>query len=128
MCAGKRYIQLRDVVNPQEVNSAIEYNIQIGDAKDDSTRTHALLFGQIAKEPCFNILRTKEQLGYIVSGSVRKQTGVIGYRVIVQSEKSPWYLEERVELFLESLKVSINKRERERDQIVDLAIGSWNTC
>ncbi|KAJ3416993.1 hypothetical protein HDV05_007475 [Chytridiales sp. JEL 0842] len=104
---GKRYIQLRNVVNPNEPNSAIEYNIQIGDAKDDPIRVLTLLFAQIAKEPCFNVLRTKEQLGYIVSGGVRKQTGVIGYRVIVQSEKSPWHLEERVTAFLESMKATL---------------------
>ena len=43
---------------------------------------------QILKEPCFNVLRTQEQLGYIVFSGVRRANGVQGLRFIVQSEKS----------------------------------------
>lgn len=42
---------------------------------------------QILKEPCFNVLRTQEQLGYIVFSGVRRAHGVQGLRFIVQSEK-----------------------------------------
>ena len=46
---------------------------------------------QILKEPCFNVLRTQEQLGYIVFSGVRRANGVQGLRFIVQSEKSRMY-------------------------------------
>lgn len=42
---------------------------------------------QILKEPCFNVLRTQEQLGYIVFSGVRRAHSVQGLRFIVQSEK-----------------------------------------
>ena len=64
-----------------------------------------MLFAQIVQEPCFNVLRTKEQLGYIVFSGTKVQTGMVGFRVLVQSERDPVYLEERVEAFLSSVKV-----------------------
>jgi len=44
-------------------------------------------------------------LGYIVFSGVRRSSGVQGLRVIVQSDKSPEYVESRVELFLHRMKV-----------------------
>lgn len=58
------------------------------------------LLVQIISEPCFNILRTKEQLGYIVFSGIRRSNGVQGLRVIVQSERHPSYVDQRVEAFL----------------------------
>lgn len=62
---------------------------------------------QIIKEPCFNVLRTQEQLGYIVFSGVRRAHGVQGMRFIVQSEKSPSYVDGRIEAFLYSMEVSV---------------------
>ena len=45
-------------------------------------------------------------LGYIVFSGIRRQSGVQGLRVIVQSDKSPQYVEGRVEAFLDTLEVS----------------------
>jgi len=45
--------------------------------------------------------------GYIVFSGVRRASGVQGLRVIVQSDKSPDYVETRVELFLHKMKVPI---------------------
>ena len=61
------------------------------------------LLTQILSEPAFNILRTKEQLGYIVSASAWRGIGSIGLRVVVQSEKDPKYLETRVDAFLSAM-------------------------
>lgn len=59
-----RHIIIRKQVhNSENVNSAIEYYLQIGDYEDDSIRAQLDLFAQIFKEPCFDQLRTKEQLG-----------------------------------------------------------------
>ena len=43
--------------------------------------------------------------GYIVFSGVRRSNGVQGLRVIVQSDKSPEYVESRIELFLHRMKV-----------------------
>ncbi|KAJ8317306.1 hypothetical protein KUTeg_005210 [Tegillarca granosa] len=61
------------------------------------------LFVQVIGEPAFNILRTKEQLGYIVFTGMRRASGVQGLRIIVQSDKTPQYVESRVEAFLVSM-------------------------
>lgn len=64
---------------------------------------------QILSEPAFNVLRTQEQLGYIVSLTSWTLPGSSerGLRVVVQSERPPAYLEERVEAFLDSMKTTI---------------------
>ena len=58
---------------------------------------------QILSEPCFDQLRTKEQLGYIVWSGMRRKAGVQGFRVIVMSDRHPTYLDERIELFLDTM-------------------------
>ncbi|XP_046427439.1 insulin-degrading enzyme isoform X1 [Neodiprion fabricii] len=61
------------------------------------------LLVQIITEPCFNTLRTKEQLGYIVFSGIRRTNGAQGLRIIVQSDKHPQYVEQRIEAFLQSM-------------------------
>jgi len=64
-------------------------------------------------EASFNVLRTQEQLGYIVASGVRGYGGVCGVRVIVQSDKSPAYLDERIENFIKITKETIGKMSDE---------------
>merc|ERR1712037_299718 len=71
------------------------------------------LFGQIINEGCYNQLRTQEQLGYIVFSGVRRSNGAQGFRVIVQSERHPEYLDSRIEAFLGSLEKSLGELEEE---------------
>jgi len=54
----------------------------------------------------FYVLRHREQLGYIVYSSVSRNNGVQGLTVVVQSERSPDYLEGRVEAFIDHVGVS----------------------
>lgn len=95
------------VRNPNNINSAIEYYIQIGDSIDLNLCAVSDLFSEMNSECCFDTLRTKEQLGYMVHSGIRKEKGVYGYRIIVQSERDPKYLESRVESFLDRVKVYI---------------------
>ncbi|XP_076025376.1 insulin-degrading enzyme isoform X2 [Genypterus blacodes] len=74
------------------------------------------LFCQIISEPCFNTLRTKEQLGYIVFSGPRRANGVQGLRFIIQSEKAPHYLESRVEAFLCTMQASVEEMSDEAFQ------------
>ncbi|KAI8912435.1 Metalloenzyme, LuxS/M16 peptidase-like protein [Gorgonomyces haynaldii] len=87
------------VYNPNNVNSAIEFCLQIGPENDVQGRALLGLLAQISGEPVFDQLRTKEQLGYSVYGGIRKMRWH-GYRIVIQSERDPIYLEERIELFL----------------------------
>lgn len=104
-------------------SSCIEIYYQCG---LQGTRQNALieLFSQIINEPCFNVLRTKEQLGYIVFSGVRRASGVQGLRVIVQSDRHPDYLDSRIEAFLHSMddhleKMSADEFERNKTALAD---------
>lgn len=70
-----------------------------------STRSNMLLqlLVQIIAEPCFNTLRTQEQLGYIVFSGIRRSNGTQGLRVIVQSNRHPEYVDKRIEAFLSQM-------------------------
>lgn len=71
------------------------------------TRQNVLveLLEHIANEPCFNQLRTKEQLGYIVFTGVRRAHGTQGIQFLVQSDRHPAYVESRIDHFLNNLEV-----------------------
>lgn len=91
-------VQLQD---PKNINSCIDYFIQIADsAENDRLRVLTDLLATIIHEPCFNQLRTKEQLGYVVFSGYRPTRTKIGFRFLVQSERSCGYLEYRIEEFL----------------------------
>lgn len=84
------------------INSCIEYFIQVSDSFEDvRLRVLTDLLGTIIHEPCFNQLRTKEQLGYVVFSGTRLTRTTLGFRILVQSERSSEYLEYRIEEFLE---------------------------
>lgn len=91
---------LFEMENEVHNNSSVEIYYQ---CDLQSTKSNILLevFCQIISEPCFNKLRTQEQLGYIVWSGVRRSNGVQGLRVLIQSEKEPALLDSRVEKFLE---------------------------
>ncbi|KAG5318797.1 IDE enzyme, partial [Pseudoatta argentina] len=61
------------------------------------------LLAQIIAEPCFNTLKTKEELGYTVLSDIHRSSGAQGLRIIVQSDKHPQYVEKRINLFLHSM-------------------------
>lgn len=99
--------------------------MQVGDIVDIRLRATLGLLAHIASEPAFNQLRTTEQLGYIVSSSVWAAAGSLGWRLVVQSEKNPTYLENRVDAFLEdTLKklletMSEDEFEQKRQGLID---------
>ncbi|KAJ7137711.1 insulin-degrading enzyme [Mycena epipterygia] len=97
------------IPNPNQANSALTYYVHFGSIVNQYLRVTSSLLVQVLQEPAFNILRTKEQLGYIVSCSGWLLAGQSekGLRIIVQSEKNPGYLEDRVEAFLEGMKATI---------------------
>ncbi|KAF1937421.1 putative metalloprotease [Clathrospora elynae] len=101
--SGANYLYERVLKNPDNVNHCLEYIISVGSILDRSQRAKLLLFGQIAKEPCFNTLRTKEQLGYIVNSDASVYVTVGSWRILLQSERDCKYLEERCDVFLVEL-------------------------
>ncbi|KAJ2957690.1 hypothetical protein NQZ79_g6671 [Umbelopsis isabellina] len=106
--AGSKYVYQHKVSDNENVNSALEYFAQVGNVTEIPRRARLSLLAQIAQEPCFDQLRTKEQLGYLVFSGLRKQTGSMGLRFIIQSERDTVYLENRVEEFLTKLRQLIH--------------------
>ncbi|XP_059607534.1 insulin-degrading enzyme [Phlebotomus argentipes] len=88
--------------NQFHMASCTLFYIQCG-VQSDENNIFTDLVVQILSEPCNNVLRTKEQLGYIVFCSARKINGVQGVRMLVQSSQPTAYVEERMELFLDSM-------------------------
>ena len=97
---GSDYTYQRELGDPANVNNCIEYYLQIGNVADRNLKAKALLLAQLTDEVGFDQLRTKEQLGYVVWTGAKINSTTIGYRVIIQSEKSTEYLEERINAFL----------------------------
>jgi insulysin len=100
---GSDFTFRKTLGDPANVNNGIEYYLYCGSLDDQKTRAKVLLLGQIGDEKGFDTLRTKEQLGYIVFTGPRVSNTTCGYRVIVQSERTPEYLETRINAFLASL-------------------------
>lgn len=97
---GTNYTYPRDLKDPANVNHCIEYYLYIGIFSDESLRSKLQLFAQMSDEPAFDQLRSKEQLGYVVWSGARYNSTTLGYRVIIQSERTAPYLESRIESFL----------------------------
>merc|ERR1719329_205487 len=58
----------------------------------------------LLNEPCFDQLRNKEQLGYVVQCGFSSQQKVLGGQIIVQSSNHcPDFLEARINAFIQQL-------------------------
>ncbi|KAK5085689.1 metalloprotease [Lithohypha guttulata] len=101
---GSNHVYKQPLDDPENVNHAIEYYLQVGSNWDYALNAKTQLLAQMTDEPSFDQLRTKEQLGYVVWSGLRPSATMIGYRVLIQSEREPEYLESRIEAFLVKFK------------------------
>src|SRR6266550_2491944 len=106
---GSDYVWSSKLFNPNQVNSALTYYLHLGSVVDERLKVTSALLVKILTEPAFNVLRTREQLGYVVLCSPWTLPGSSeqGFRIVVQSGKQPGYLEHRVEAFLDRMKETI---------------------
>ena len=100
---GSDYRWETTLKDPENINHCIEYIIMIGHNQDRPQRARLLLMAQILKEPCYNTLRTQEQLGYVVGSAVMIMNTAQGFRIRIQSEKKCAFLEKRISNFLLNL-------------------------
>ncbi|KAF9246784.1 hypothetical protein DTO027I6_5298 [Penicillium roqueforti] len=110
---GANYVYPRSLKDPANVNHCIEYFLYIGLFADDVLRSKVQLFAQLTDEPAFDQLRSKEQLGYVVWSGARYNAITMGYRVIIQSERTAPYLESRIENFLREFGSILEKMPEE---------------
>eukprot|EP00050_Salpingoeca_kvevrii_P019004 m.81166 g.81166 ORF g.81166 m.81166 type:complete len:308 (+) comp8219_c0_seq1:2092-3015(+) len=80
--------------------SALQVYFQLG---AETTRESALLMllNQLLGDECFHVLRTKEQLGYIVGCGVKRHNGLQGFSFLVQSDRPVAHLRARIDAFIE---------------------------
>ena len=97
---GSDFTYPRTLKDAANVNHGLEYFLFVGLTSDPLLRAKLMLVAQITEEPAFDQLRTKEQLGYVVFTGQRRAATTMGYKVIIQSEQPPEYLEERIDAFL----------------------------
>ena len=102
------------LTNPKEANGAVVYYLAIGDQAEDHLRTRLLLVDHLLKEPTFSVLRTKEQLGYVVQSMIWIRSSTLGFVIRIQSERHPAYVEKRIETFLESYRAEIASMDMEK--------------
>ena len=102
---GSSHLLVAPTLNPEEPNSVVEVYFQLG---ADTPRNRAVLdlVAHAAAEPCYNRLRTREQLGYSVHAGARSTHGVLGYCVVVVSsggekgEHSPEHVDSRIDAWM----------------------------
>ncbi|EMC94102.1 hypothetical protein BAUCODRAFT_75180 [Baudoinia panamericana UAMH 10762] len=97
---GSDFTYPRTLKDPKNINHCIDYSLHLGNNIERSLRAKLLLFAQMTSEPCFDQLRTKEQLGYVVSSGAAIYGTLYSYRVLIQSEKDCEYLTGRIENWL----------------------------
>lgn len=121
---GSNVLSVKSILRNDKNSTTTNY-IQIGSS---SIRLQCLIefIEKIMEEPLFDILRTKEQLGYSVGCSHRFNAGILGVSVTVQSQedKNPTTIvNERIEKFLNTNMVEIlEKMNDEEFEIVQNAL------
>ncbi|KAI9906073.1 hypothetical protein PsorP6_013696 [Peronosclerospora sorghi] len=105
--------------NRSETNTQVELYYQIGPATLRSI-AYADLLRQLMEEPLFDTLRTKQELGYDVSCTVRLTNGILGFGVMVQSSLfAAEYIAECIDRFMVDFEEAIEMMADEhfRDHI-----------
>lgn len=97
---GKTYQFDYTVQNKDNVNTCVKAIFQVCKLTEEKTRVLLELFSTVAHEPAFNVLRTREQLGYVVFSGIHLQRTAVGFRITVQSERSAPVLQQRIDKFL----------------------------
>ncbi|KAJ9114089.1 hypothetical protein QFC22_005909 [Naganishia vaughanmartiniae] len=115
---GTEHVWKIDVPNPNNVNSACEYYCEVGSVEDDTTRSRLAFLADIASEPAFNILRSKEQLGYVIWSGQRSTMSTTGFRILLQSEKSAAFIESRIEGFFDYLRDLLTEMSNDRFETI----------
>ncbi|XP_065349186.1 insulin-degrading enzyme-like [Cloeon dipterum] len=92
-----------EVTNEKHKTSCVDVHLQCEPKRTESNMLLEL-FVQITSEHCFDVLRTKEQLGYIGELTLDRNVTSQGVRILVQSCKHPIYVDHKIEEFLLNMK------------------------
>ncbi|KAI9726090.1 MAG: Insulinase (Peptidase M16) [Chrysothrix sp. TS-e1954] len=110
---GDNFVWSSPLKDPSNINHCIQYLLQVGEKADRARFARLSLFAQMTSEPAFDQLRTKEQLGYVVFSNSAVHQTTLAYHVLIQSERTPDYLEQRVDAFLSKFGNDLAKMTQE---------------
>ncbi|XP_072934392.1 nardilysin-like [Epargyreus clarus] len=111
---GAHTLRVRNL-NPLSSNSIVT-NYYQGELHTPRDTAALEVLMMLMEEPVFDVLRTKEQLGYSVFSMMRYTFGVLGFSVTVNSQEEKFsvrHVERRVEAFLRQFARTV-RRLRER--------------
>jgi len=95
--------------NPEDENSGIEVYFQLGEATL-ATCAMADMLHQVMNEPCFDVLRTKQQLGYVVDCGTRCTCNIVGFCFVIQSAKlTAEIADQRIESFVQGFGAALRE-------------------
>ncbi|XP_050677562.1 nardilysin-like isoform X2 [Leptidea sinapis] len=107
---GDRKLRVMSL-NPASTNSIVTNYYQGEVATVNDTATLEVLM-MLMEEPVFDVLRTKEQLGYSVFNLVRYTFGVNGFTITVNTQRDKFtvsHVDRRVESFLKKFSKDMNR-------------------
>ncbi|CAG9791491.1 unnamed protein product [Diatraea saccharalis] len=107
---GERKIRVMSL-NPQSTNSIVT-NYYQGEATTPEDIATLEVLMMLMEEPVFDMLRTKEQLGYSVFSMMRYTFGVLGFSVTVNTQADKFsvaHVDGRVEAFLKKFARDMRK-------------------
>ncbi|XP_063684667.1 uncharacterized protein LOC134818889 isoform X6 [Bolinopsis microptera] len=93
---NKTLVVRQKVENPEEPNSGVLSLFQIGPVESNGPYTDRLpytrfvlatLLGLMMREPCFNYLRTQQQLGYVASCFEEEFKNIMVFNILVQGSR-----------------------------------------
>ncbi|XP_040574889.2 nardilysin [Lepeophtheirus salmonis] len=98
---GEKFMRIKGL-HPKDNNTVITNYYQYGPG---DIKTHALfeILCLAIEEPVFDVLRSKEQLGYLVFSTLRNTYGIFGVSITINSQENKHkveYVDERIEAFL----------------------------
>lgn len=122
---GSSYLRVKSLM-PKDKNSVIKNYYQIGSFSTEAESLVELL-AKVMREPLFNFVRTKEQLGYSVSCSNKNDEGVLGFTIAVETQEkrhSAWSVDKKIETFLQNFVMFLENMEDKNFEIMKRSIIS----
>ncbi|XP_025191537.1 insulin-degrading enzyme-like [Melanaphis sacchari] len=110
---------LYEITSDHHISSCVNLYLQCG-VQSTLNNVIVSLFNNIITQSCYNTLRTQEQLGYNVYSSSSRIHGVLNFQITVQSDRTPMYVDTRIENYINSIEqLLMNMSEEEFNKYKD---------
>jgi len=120
---GTTYLKVKSL-HPNDKNSIVKNYYQI-DVNTIESQCLLELLVKTIREPLFNILRTREQLGYAVSCASKNDNDILGFSIIVESQEkrnSARLTDAKIEKFLWEFLSMLNEMNESDFEVVKRSI------